>query len=113
MPAAVRRSWYEANKPPLTKPTSQSQPKSTVAMNAETAAAWDAWARGHVANGTNMLAQVIGQEVGKIERRLAERITELENSLGQLRAQTEILRNVTTGAVVDLPSFLRRKENAA
>jgi hypothetical protein len=110
MPAAVRRSWYEANKPPLTKPTSQSQPKSsTVEMNAEAAARWNAWATKLIDDRGRALAYIIGSECGKIERRLTARIDTLERELGELRAAAEVER---AGKIVDLPNW-RRKYNAA
>jgi hypothetical protein len=64
---------------------------------------WDRWCKTHVNNGLDELARVIGEETGKIEARLNKRISELEAEIGQLRAQTEILRNAAVGAPVDLP----------
>jgi hypothetical protein len=63
-----------------------------------------------VANGLDVLARTIGQEVGRIERALLARIDALEAEIGQLRAAAQVER---AAKIVDLPSFLRRKENAA
>jgi hypothetical protein len=121
MPAAVRRSWYEANKPDLGAKPEQPKPQqtTTVAMDAEAQAAWNAWARTIakqqiLAYETQALGPVLG-DIGEVTGTLRREINELRGDLGQLRAQVEILRTSTTdaAAVIDLPrDFLRRKDAA-
>jgi hypothetical protein len=98
------RDLYEPlvrEKPPRsTKP----QPQRNNVMAEQNWDGWNNWARGHVEAGTNMVAQVIGEEVAKIERRLIERITALEVELAVLRGEVK-------GGVAALPNW--RKRDAA
>jgi hypothetical protein len=108
MPAAVRRSWFEANKPPLRKPASQPK-SSTVEMNAEAAARWKAWATKLIDDRARTLAYIIGSECGKIERRLTAKIDALEREIGELRAAAQVER---VAKIVDLPNWRKRNDAA-
>jgi hypothetical protein len=104
-----RRAWLAAGRPPLAfEPEPEPKPAQPIMMNAETAAAWDRWCRGHVSNGLNTLAYVIGAETAKIENRLNKKISELEAEIGSLRAERTVER---AARVVDLPNW--RKKNDA
>jgi hypothetical protein len=72
--------------------------------------AWDRWAKAHVDAGTAVLARVIGERVGEIHRGINKELAELREELAALRIERQIER---AAKVVDLPSFLRRKEHAA
>jgi hypothetical protein len=99
--AAARDDLYE---PLVREPPRSVQPQRTDTMPEQNWDGWNNWARGHVEAGTNMVAQVIGEEVAKIERRLIERITALEVELAVLRGEAK--REVAT-----LPNW--RKRDAA
>jgi hypothetical protein len=92
--------WAEENErrdafvPPLER-TRPNQPSAPVTHD---------W----VANGLDVLALTIGQEVGAIEARINAKIDGLERELGELRAE----RAVERAAVIDLPDW-RRKHDAA
>jgi hypothetical protein len=108
MTQADRAAWFRAGKPALTKPTSQPN-KTTVAMKREAQEGWDRWCRGHVANGLDVLALTIGQEIGAIEARINAKIDALEARLGELKAEREVERRAK---IIDIPNW-RRKSNAA
>jgi hypothetical protein len=108
-----RSAWAEENErrdafvPPLKRSPPRPMRRSEPVTQEQDWSAWDAWCKAHVDAGTAVLARVIGQEVGKIEQRLIERITALEVELA-------VLRNEAKGAVIDLPRLpLRERSNAA
>jgi hypothetical protein len=104
MSQAERRAWIAAGKPELIEP--EPQTKSTIAMNAETSRAWNAWLYGHL----DRLAYEMGACSAEIENRLAKRIATLEGELGELRAEAQVER---AARVVDLPRLPLRKRDAA
>ena len=61
-------------------------------------ARWDAWANALVHAKMEALADIIGGEIGLMEKRFNGRLKELEDRIADLTAQLEILRtakNVT------------------
>jgi hypothetical protein len=110
MTDAQRHAWFKAGRPPL-GPAPKPKPAST-AMNAEARAGWDRWCKTHVNNGLYMLAYEIGAETGKIERRLAKRIADLEKEVGELRGELNVQRALAKSEIIDLPNF-RKKRDAA
>jgi hypothetical protein len=70
---------------------------------------WNDWCRAHVDLGMSRVAQVLGSEVGDLERELVTRIELLEEQLGQLRAERAVER---CAQAFDLPNW-RSKQNAA
>jgi hypothetical protein len=70
---------------------------------------WNQWAEAHVQRGLERAAEIVGEEVGAIERSLIERIKKLEAEIGELRAEQTVEH---AAKVVDLPSFLRKRDNA-
>jgi hypothetical protein len=110
-----RRSWFKAGKPPLvSEPEPKPQPAQPAAtMTPEASLAWNRWANSLIDNHAMVLAQTIGEEVGRINRIIFSRIDAVELEFGQLRAQLEILRNATTDAPVDLPNWRKKRDVAA
>jgi hypothetical protein len=112
---AAQRDWAAENaardlyQPLVREPPRAAQPQRNDTMPEQNNwESWDRWCRSHVQAGIDMLAKVIGEETGKIHRGINEKIAALENEIGQLKAQLEIVRNAATGAPVDLPGS--RKE---
>jgi hypothetical protein len=92
-------------------------------MDEKNQAAWDHFVRAHIkialAEDWKSTKKVLdglcagmGAEVGQLVRRLNKRIDELEEQLGQLRADLEIQKAVAKREVLDLPNF-RGKQNVA
>jgi hypothetical protein len=72
---------------------------------------WDAWAEMHVQQGLERAAAILGDEIGRIERSLLKRIKKLEERVGELRAEQAVTR--AAAEVVDLPEFLRKRNDVA
>jgi hypothetical protein len=106
-----RRAWLAAGRPPLAfEPKPEPKPASTVAMNREAKEGWDRWCRSHVQDGLDMLALVVGEETGAIERRLNAKIDAVERALGEMRAEAQVERSAR---IIDLPRLPLRKRDAA
>jgi hypothetical protein len=105
-----RRSWFEANQPPLTKLASQPK-SSTVEMNAEAAARWNAWATKLIDDHGMVLARTIGEEVGLIHRDINRELNEVRAELTALKVELRVLRGEVKGEVALLPNW--RKRDAA
>jgi hypothetical protein len=72
---------------------------------------WNAWCESHVARGLERLADVIGQEVGEVERALIARIELLEQKVGEMHAERVVESAARDGEVLTIPNW-RRKRNA-
>jgi hypothetical protein len=104
---AARREWsYEPlrREPPVSRSTTMTHETPQPSWDD-----WNEWAESHVARGLETVADIIGDEIGVIERDLHERIAKLEEELGQMRADREIER---AAKVIDLPDW-RKKSDAA
>jgi hypothetical protein len=110
----AQESWAAENaRRDLHSPIERTPPRSTQGSITMTTqpdwSDWDRWAAAHVQIGIDSLAFMVGEEVGKIEKRLAEKIERLETELCELKAD----RAVERAAVVDLPDFRRKRHDAA
>jgi DNA-binding transcriptional regulator YbjK len=68
----------------------QPEPQPQVAeMDAETLARWNAWLDGRVAEHLDVVAEVVGSEDGKLERRLQNQIDERRTEIKNLKAKPD------------------------
>jgi hypothetical protein len=72
--------------------------------------AWDDWCKAHVQNGLLEFADMLGEEIGRSDREINARLAALETVVGELRAAREVEQ---AAKVVDLPNFLRKRNDAA
>jgi len=74
------------------------EPQMETSMDEATQAQWNAWANALVHAKMEALADIIGGEIGLMEKRFNGRLKELEDRIADLTAQLELLRtakNVT------------------
>src|SRR5262249_27400210 len=91
--------------PPLSRTTTM-----THETNEPDFSGWEKWLQSHLENFADML----GREIGETDKAINARLSELEERVGQLVAEREVVeRAAKNGTVVELPDFLRRKHNAA
>jgi hypothetical protein len=72
---------------------------------------WDAWAEAHVQQGLERAADILGDEVGRVEARLVKRIKALEERVGELTAEQTVER--AAAEIVDLPNWRTKHDSAA
>jgi hypothetical protein len=66
-------------------------------MDAETSARWNAWLDARVAEHLDVVAEVVGSEDGKLERRLRDTISKLRVDVEDLRGRVKQLEALRTG----------------
>ena len=81
-------------------------------MDRATQARWDAWANALVQAKMEAMAEVIGAEVGQMEKRFNEKLKVLEDKVAVLSAQVEQLENLRSYNVTQLPLPLRGRDVA-
>lgn len=80
-------------------------------MDRETEARWNAWANALVQTKLEAFAEVLGAEVGQLEKRFNEKLKLLEDKVAALTAQLEQLENLRSYNVTQLPLPLRSGSN--
>jgi hypothetical protein len=93
---------------------SQARPQEETPPVSQDWSGWDSWAEMHVQKGLERAADILGDEVGKVEAKLLKRIKRLETQVGELTAAAEVVERASKEAVVSLPNWRKRNdENAA
>ena len=71
-------------------------------MDAVTQARWDAWANALVQTKMEAMAEILGGEIGLIEKRFNAKLKALEDKVAELSAQVEQLENLRNDNVTPL-----------
>lgn len=105
-PKVRRRTMYDA--------TEYEQAAAAASqMDRETEAHWNAWANALVQAKLEAFAEVLGAEVGQLEKRFNEKLKLLEDKVAALTAQLEQLENLRSYNVTQLPLPLRSASNGS
>jgi hypothetical protein len=92
-------------------PTSREQTKKETQEMTQDWSGWDSWASAHVQQGLERAAGILGDEVGRVEAKLLKRIKQLEQAVGELRAEQTVER--TAKEVISLPNWRKQSDSAA
>ena len=84
--------------------TTEHEQAAAPQMDRATQARWDAWANALVQAKMEAMAEVIGAEVGQMEKRFNEKLKVLEDKVAVLSAQVEQLENLRNYNVMPLRS---------
>ena len=84
--------------------TTEHEQAAAPQMDRATQARWDAWANALVQAKMEAMAEVIGAEVGQMEKRFNEKLKVLEDKVAVLSAQVEQLENLRSYNVMPLRS---------
>ena len=84
--------------------TTEHEQAAAPQMDRATQARWDAWANALVQAKMEAMAEVIGAEVGQMEKRFNEKLKVLEDKVAELSAQVEQLENLRNYNVMPLRS---------
>ena len=92
--------------------TTEHEQAAAPQMDRATQARWDAWANALVQAKMEAMAEVIGAEVGQMEKRFNEKLKVLEDKVAVLSAQVVQLENLRNYNVTQLPLPLRGRDVA-
>ncbi len=93
--------------------------RTTDEINAQRAAEWERWMRGHLANEREFVLKIVGTAVGEIRAKLREQLRaefrhEIALAVKELRAEFACVSAHNAGQVIDLPALpLRRRSHGA
>jgi len=93
-PSRRRRTVYETNE----------QAEAPTTLDTATQARWDAWANEIVQAKLETFSEILGAEIGQMEKRFNEKLKVLEDKVAELSAQVEQLENLRNYNVMPLRS---------
>jgi hypothetical protein len=93
-PTRRRRTVYETNE----------QAEAPTTLDTATQARWDAWANEIVQAKLETFSEILGAEIGQMEKRFNEKLKVLEDKVAELSAQVEQLENLRNYNVMPLRS---------
>ena len=94
-PSRRRRTMlYETNE----------QAEAPTTLDTATQARWDAWANEIVQAKLETFSEILGAEIGQMEKRFNEKLKVLEDKVAELSAQVEQLENLRNYNVMPLRS---------
>jgi hypothetical protein len=103
----------ESRVPQPSAPTHMTTPQASATMSPEQSSSWNDWAHALITERLNAVAEMLGDECGKIEARLQKQIGALEKQIVDLRIENAFLLGKNANVVIDLPSTPKRWRDVA